>query len=506
MRAHLPTFWIKAALLAGLVALADQLLFTAPDLGGNMGMVLLGFVAAAGLAHRAIWKSRVGLTALGSAAALALVQIEHATIVGWLMFWTALAVAVLAPRAAASDGAWQWWQRLVVLGLKGLIAPVADLLRLLKTRERRGRIRPQAVLLTLALPAIGGVVFFALFAAANPVIGDWFSALSLPTPDFERIIPSAFVALLAWGALRPHSLRRPLRTVDAQGELDLPGVTLRSITLSLVVFNAIFALQNGLDVAFLWSGAPLPEGMTLAEYAHRGAYPLIATALLAGVFVVVFLRPGTATADAPLVRRLVILWIVQNLFLVASTALRTIDYIDVYSLTRLRIAALLWMGLVATGLGLIAWRLLKAKSTAWLINANVLGAGVVLAGCAVVDLGAVAAAWNVRHAREAGGRGEALDVCYLQGLGGGAAVSLAQLERMDVDPELKARAAWARAQAVGKLEENHADWRTWTFRDARRLSRVQALTQGLPPPRPTPCRPAAPRLTAPQLTAPANPR
>ena len=63
------------------------------------------------------------------------------------------------------------------------------------------------------------------------------------------------------------------------------------MTLSLAAFNLIFALQNGLDIFFLWSGAPLPEGMTLAEYAHRGAYPLIATALLAGLFVLVTMRP-----------------------------------------------------------------------------------------------------------------------------------------------------------------------------------------------------------------------
>ena len=65
---------------------------------------------------------------------------------------------------------------------------------------------------------------------------------------------------------------------------------------SLVAFNLIFALQNGLDLAFLWSGAPLPGDLTLAGYAHRGAYPLIATALLAGLFVLVTLRPGSATA------------------------------------------------------------------------------------------------------------------------------------------------------------------------------------------------------------------
>ena len=40
-----------------------------------------------------------------------------------------------------------------------------------------------------------------------------------------------------------------------------------SVTLSLIVFNPLFALQNGLDIIFLWSGAPLP-----AQSLHRPSF------------------------------------------------------------------------------------------------------------------------------------------------------------------------------------------------------------------------------------------
>ena len=88
-------------------------------------------------------------------------------------------------------------------------------------------------------------------------------------------------------------------------------------------------------------GAPLPGDLTLAGYAHRGAYPLIATALLAALFVLVTLRPGSETARSRGIKVLVTLWIAQNLLLVASTMCRTFDYIESYSLTVLRIAALI---------------------------------------------------------------------------------------------------------------------------------------------------------------------
>ena len=45
------------------------------------------------------------------------------------------------------------------------------------------------------------------------------------------------------------------------------------------VFNALFAVQSVSDLAYLWGGMRLPEGLSYADYAHRGAYPLIVTAL-----------------------------------------------------------------------------------------------------------------------------------------------------------------------------------------------------------------------------------
>jgi hypothetical protein len=287
------------------------------------------------------------------------------------------------------------------------------------------------------------------------------------------------VLTLAWSLLRPRR-RRVLPAGKARPAAEVAGVSIASVTLSLIVFNALFALQNGLDAVILWGGAGLPAGLTLAEYAHRGAYPLIATALLAGLFVLVALDPRRPTAKVPLIRILVVLWVGQNLFLVASSILRTLDYVQAYSLTRLRIAALVWMGLVGLGLVLICWRMLRGRSGAWLINANAAAALVVLVAACGIDLGAVAAAWNVRHARELGGQGPELDVCYLRRLGPSALVSLVEAERASTSPELTDRLAWAREWTLIDLRARQADWRAWTPRDALRLERISALKHDRP--------------------------
>lgn len=479
MPARLPTFWLKLALAVGIVAAGDFLLFDVDGIGANLGVLLTSATVALAVVNPAIRRCRLSAWALLAAGLLALLPFERPSFLGFLLWALAMAVAALAPRAARGDDGWRWFQRLVIGGLKALVGPVLDLRDTLKVRARSRPLRLTAVLLAAILPIAGGALFLALFASANPVIAQAFATLSLQPFEPARLIFWFVVGLPVWAVLRPRGVRRLLRTPGIEGDLDLPGVTTASITVSLLVFNLVFAIQNGLDIAYLWSGAGLPEGVTFASYAHRGAYPLIATALLAGLFVVVFLRPGSVTAARPLVRGLVIVWVAQNVFLVASTALRTLDYVDAYSLTEMRIAALLWMALVATGLGLILWRLVAGRSASWLLNRNLVAVGVVLALCSVIDLNAVVASWNVRHAREVGGRGVSLDDEHLSRLGGAAIVSLAELEARSPDPLLRARAAHAREHAMEHVQQ--VDWRSWRWRDARRIARVEALLTQPPP-------------------------
>ena len=72
--------------------------------------------------------------------------------------------------------------------------------------------------------------------------------------------------------------------------MDFFGFT--TILRSLILFNLLFAVQTALDVIYLWGNAKLPDDITYASYAHRGAYPLILTALLAAGFVLAAMRPG----------------------------------------------------------------------------------------------------------------------------------------------------------------------------------------------------------------------
>jgi hypothetical protein len=467
------SFLAKAAAALALIALADFLFF---DHGGGwtVGLFALGWTITLAATVPAVRRARP-LAWLAGGALFGLVLVEDPGLLAWTLFWICLSVAALLPRLGSLDNALRVGLRLLLHWLSSSIAAWMDLFRLPRlTRGRRRHRSLRRLLSLIGLPLAGGLLFLLLFASANPLIDNAFAGLRLPAINGFRLFFWAIVLMAVWPSLRPRRLVASAWTGAPELVLELPGVSVASVTLSLILFNAIFAVQNGLDLAFLWSGAPLPEGVTLAEYAHRGAYPLIATALLAGLFVLVTMRPGSETAQSLLIRRLVLAWIAQNLLLVASSILRTIDYIDVYSLTELRIAALAWMGLVALGLVLICWRLFRGRSASWLINANAAAAAAVLAAASVVDLGAIAASWNVRHAQEVGGRGAALDLCYLNRLGSSALVSLVELERRPIHPALRDRVRWVRSETMAELSAGQGDWRQWTWRGARRLAAAQA--------------------------------
>jgi len=470
------SFAAKIAAAGALVALGD-VLFGRWEGGSSLGVYALLLLVALAATRPAAVRSCGALVAGAAAAAFALALADDPSLLAAILFWASATLAATLPRSRFDDG-WRWAIRLLCSAVLAAAQPLRDWALVRRVRERGGWVSFGVRLPILILPAIGSLVFILLFAGANPVIGDALSRVDVGDM-FGGISPLRlalwlFLGVLVWSLLRPATLLLAPGTADG-GAVDLPGVTLASVTLSLVAFNLIFAVQNGLDIAFLWSGAPLPDGLTLASYAHRGAYPLIATALLAALFVTVTLRPGSRmAANAPL-RRLVYLWIAQNVLLVASTMLRTLDYIEAYSLTRLRIAALLWMALVAIGLVLICYRLWRRRSDAWLINANLLAAALLLGVCAMIDLGGVAAAWNVRHTREVGGSGAALDLCYLGTLGASSLLPLVELESRPIGPVLRDRAAWTRNLQMDRLEAKQAEWRTWTFRGARRLASAKAL-------------------------------
>ncbi|MGY3033255.1 hypothetical protein ACVIIV_002425 [Bradyrhizobium sp. USDA 4354] len=338
------------------------------------------------------------------------------------------------------------------------------------------------------LPAALGTVFVALFAAANPVIEQWVSLLN-PKVIFEyvnmwRVLFWTSMLALVWPFIHVRWRRRKIVTMAvADGPTPPPLPPLVSpeflgpstILRSLILFNLLFAAQSILDGIYLWGHVALPDNLTYAGYAHRGAYPLIVTALLAAAFVLVAMRPGGPAENSKVIRPLVYLWVGQNVLLVASSILRLDLYVDIYMLTYWRIAAFIWMGLVALGLILIVARIALNRSNQWLVGVNLIALAIVLYGCSLVNFDAFIADSNVAHSREASGKGAQIDINYLLTLGPQAlpAIDKAILLRWG-NPE---GCLVSRRDRLVEQQRQELAWRSWGFRSWRLQRRLDALAK-----------------------------
>jgi hypothetical protein len=326
------------------------------------------------------------------------------------------------------------------------------------------------VLITLAarwaLPLGLGLVFCLLFTTANPVLTLWADRLPLAflaDIDAGRLVFWMVALTLLWPFVKVTGLAAPAPApADAEDGPDDPVLALllspATVVRALALFNALFALQSGLDLYYLWTGHQLPEGVTHAAYAHQGAYPLIVTALLAALFVLVALERPPVTGT---VRRLIVAWIAQNILLVLSAMMRLAAYVEAYSLTGLRFAAFLWMALVAVGLGLILARMALGRSNRWLVGANLAATVALLYGAAWINIPALIGHFNLMHSPLVWG-GPNLDWAYLVRLGPQTIPTLDEyLLLQGPDGEVQA----ARNTLAQRFLTTHADWRSWTVRD-----------------------------------------
>jgi hypothetical protein len=144
-------------------------------------------------------------------------------------------------------------------------------------------------------------------------------------------------------------------------------------------------------------------------------------------------------------------------------------YVEVYALTGLRLAAGIWMGLVAVGLVLILLRIVLGRSNGWLVTSNLAALWLVLWGTSLVDLNAVVARFNVEHSRELGGAGQPLDIYHFAELGPSALPALEDfLERAEgrTEPSLRDFQLLA-GEWTSQVEAGPTDWRSWSLRDQR---------------------------------------
>ncbi|MEA2710911.1 MAG: hypothetical protein QOF78_3512 [Phycisphaerales bacterium] len=345
------------------------------------------------------------------------------------------------------------------------------------------------------IPLLFTSIFVALFAWANPIIAGWLSQLGTLLSNLVEILPELLnpariffwlgFAVVAWALLRSRTWgsRKAAEAAivsddftaavtDARDHDPLPA---SMVIRCLFLFNLVFAVEIVLDLYVMFSAKYGTDGTAFKMYVRRGAYPLVAAALMAGAFVLVTFRPNSDTEQSPWARRLVYLWIGQTILLTLSAVWRLVRYVDLTEMTRVRVASTVWFILVALGLFYIIWRIVRGRSNTWLINVNAITALLVLYPCCFINFDGMIASFNARHCEEAGGGGSALDIEYFETLGTPA---LAALDSVKEKVTAASRRDWAEKVSQklhAELDADLSDWRAWTWRRHRTKHHVEQL-------------------------------
>lgn len=456
--------WPQPTLVVGLVALAD-LMFWGRAPGISLALFALAVLAAAYVQAplRRVWVRPALMLIFG---ALPVVEYVQPFSVAFLAVSLVLALIWLR-HPAIRPGELIASAMAFVLRLPARwLAPLrprrvgSGLAQLLAGPEEGGFVATlRRQVQNWAFPLGGTLVLMTLLLDANPILAQ---VLTLDLDGWAAARRAAFWAGVAILLLPFLSADLPAASLPARaGRWQLPGfgINAGSVLRGLVLFNLLIGVQMITDASILLGGAALPRGMSYADYAHRGAYPLLATAMLAGAFALLA-RPFLAEHRA--IRPLMLLWLGQNVVLCGAAALRLELYIGAYGLTYLRLHALIWMGLVAAGLALTALQALRDHSIGWLVwRAAALGLGTLYL-CSFVNFANIIAAQNLRR--------ELPDLCYICDLGPMAKAALAEAlaTRPDLRTNLENDVPCA---ALGSFANRH--WQEWGFRKAR-MSRYLA--------------------------------
>ncbi|MBL9050163.1 MAG: DUF4173 domain-containing protein [Tabrizicola sp.] len=434
----------RAAALAGLVALADLLFY-----GHAPGLSLAVFAGAVLVAVMALNPGQPRLRPALLLAVAVLPVIDHVQ----ALSITFLTAGLIMSLVLATGGADVMGRRILGLvrdmPLRGIIdgaALGAELSRSDLLRDHRRHVR------SWAFPLGGALVLIGLLVQANPILGEALTSLAqfeIGTDWIARVFFWTGSAILVWPLIAPY------RAIGGSGSFAwprLPAPSAGSVGRGLVLFNLILAAQSGMDAIYLWGGAALPDGMTAAEYAHRGAYPLLVTALLAGAFA---LAARPFARENRRLRWLLMLWIGQNVALTLSALLRLEFYVEAFGLTYLRLYAAIWMGLVAGGLGLVAWQVARDLPNLWLLLRSA-GMGVAtLYAASFVNFAAIIAAENLSR--------PSFDGTYVCSLGPTAAAAIAASGR-DFEAFSSETYEFERCRVDPPRIEG---WRDWGFRNWR---------------------------------------
>lgn len=145
----------------------------------------------------------------------------------------------------------------------------------------------------------------------------------------------------------------------------------RSGLIMLIALNLLTLTVNITDIQTTWIGFKKLNPYDIYLDVHFGAYILIFTILMAMAVLLYFFRRNlNFYSKNNALKTAALIWILQNMILAFSVALRNSKYIGHYGLTYKRIGVFIFLALVLYGLGTVIFKINEKKTAYYLFKNN----------------------------------------------------------------------------------------------------------------------------------------
>lgn len=255
--------------------------------------------------------------------------------------------------------------------------------------------------------------------------------------------------------------------------------------LLLLLLNIVLLAVNASDIVFLSEGVELNTRTSFSELVHQGVGALIASIVFAVVILLFFFR-GQLNFDekAKTLYFLALLWIAQNLILVATSGIKNSLYIEFFGgLTYKRIGVYYYLLLSIIGLIVTGYKLYAKKPNWFLMRTNfTLFFGILIAS-SIVNWDSVITNYNMQQAEA---KGKDPDIHYMTRLSNHNLIQL-----VDWAEEAKAnpyKTHQLSKSQIENLSDNIAhkthwfikdfksrDWQSWNYQDQKTYNYVKDI-------------------------------
>lgn len=274
----------------------------------------------------------------------------------------------------------------------------------------------------IILPTLLILLFLLFYRQSNPLFQDSVSALMA---HFEKLFLSLDIALIlvfACGTLlglmylyavnmewRSEKWSQIPRLVPKKRRLWMVRTGLSQLLKQehfgaiylLVGMNILLLLLNIADLKVVWFGFRW-QGQLLMSFVHEGTWFLIISILISAATIAWYFRGNlNFYRDGFWLRRLALIWLVQNLWLVASVAMRNARYVDYYGLAYKRIGVYFFLFAIAVVLALLIAKLMYRHGTIFWLNRGLLVVLGTLGLSGVFDWSSLIVKYNLKHYKSA---------------------------------------------------------------------------------------------------------